>query len=45
MSRLIIILVALLVIVGGGLFLLGSASKERPVTQVEQTVELSNLAN
>jgi hypothetical protein len=43
MSRLVVFLVVLIVLVGGGLFLLSGRDAERPVTQVEKQVDLANL--
>ncbi len=43
MSRLVLFLIALLIVVGGGLFLLAGRDSERPVAQVEKQVDLANL--
>ena len=43
MSRSLIIVVAALVIVVGGLFVLAGRAKERPLTHVEKVVPLANL--
>lgn len=45
MSRLLVSIVVVLVVVVGGLALLASRVKERPTTQVEKPVELTNLAS
>ena len=45
MSRLLVSVVVVVLVVVGGLALLASRAKERPTTQVEKTVELTNLAS
>jgi uncharacterized protein YneF (UPF0154 family) len=44
MSRLLLIVVAVLVVLIGGLFLLSGQATERPRTQVEKAVDLANLS-
>lgn len=44
MSRLILSLVVLLVVIAVVLFVLASQAKERPVSRIEQPVEIGNLA-
>jgi len=43
MSRLLIILVALLVVIGGGITWLAGRNSEKPLTHVEKAVTLANL--
>jgi hypothetical protein len=43
MSRSVVLLIALLVILLGGLYLLTGRATERPLTQVEKSVSLENL--
>ena len=43
MSRLVVVLVAVLIVVIGVLALLSSQAKERPTTRVEKVVQLGNL--
>ncbi len=43
MSRPVLLLIAVLVILVGGLFLLAGRATERPQTQVEKSVSLANL--
>lgn len=43
MSRLVVILIAVLVVIVGGLFLLAGSAKERPSVRVEKVVPLANL--
>ncbi len=43
MSRLVVVLVAVLVVVVGGLFLLAGRAHERPPVRVEKAVNLANL--
>lgn len=45
MSRLLVSIVVILLVVVGGLALLAGRAKERPVTRVEKSVELTNLAS
>ena len=45
MSRLLVSVVVVVLVVVGGLALLASRAKERPMTRVEKTVELTNLAS
>jgi hypothetical protein len=44
MSRLVVAVVAALVVLVGGLFLLAGQATERPRTQVEKAVDLANLS-
>ncbi|HEU0045037.1 hypothetical protein [Sphingomonas sp.] len=44
MSRLLVIIVAVLVVLIGGMFLLAGQATERPRTQVEKAVDLANLS-
>ena len=44
MSRLVVIIVAILVVLIGGAFLLAGRATERPQTQVEKAVDLANLS-
>lgn len=44
MSRLIIVLVAVLVVIGGGMVALASKNSEKPLAHVEKDVSLANLA-
>ena len=44
MSRLLVIVVVALVVLIGGLFLLAGQATERPLTPVEQQVDLANLS-
>ncbi len=43
MSRSVVLFIALLVILLGGLYLLAGRATERPLTQVEKSVSLENL--
>lgn len=43
MSRPILILIALVVVLVGGLVFLSTSAKERPTAQVEKVVPLANL--
>lgn len=43
MSRLVLILIALLVLLIGGLVFLSTSAKERPTARVEKVVPLGNL--
>ena len=45
MSRLIVIVVAVLVVLIGALFLLSGRAGEQPTTRVEKVVTLENLQN
>lgn len=44
MSRPVLLLVAVLVVLVGGLFLLAGRATERPLTPVEKSVSLANLS-
>lgn len=44
MSRLVVIIVAILVVLIGGTVLLAGRATERPQTQVEKAVDLANLS-
>ncbi len=44
MSRPVLVLVAILVVVVGGLFLLAGRATETPPTQVEKVVPVANLS-
>ncbi len=44
MSRLLLSVVAILVVIVGGLFLLAGRATERPQTRVEKAVTLANLS-
>lgn len=43
MSRLLIVLVLVVLVIGGGLFALASRNSERPQTRVEKVVPLAAL--
>jgi hypothetical protein len=43
MSRPVLVLIAVVVLLVGGLFLLASRATERPTVQVEKAVSLANL--
>ena len=43
MSRPVLILIAFLVLLVGGLVVLSNSAKERPTSQVEKVVPLANL--
>lgn len=43
MSRFLLILIALIVLIAGGLVFLSTQAKERPTAKVEQVVTLANL--
>lgn len=43
MSRPVLILIAVIVLVIGGIVLLSTSAKERPTAQIEKVVPLANL--